>query len=88
MFFALKKELEKYGISFLDYTPITNKEVNRRGEEIDTWLKGWENEPIESFVILDDLFINLYSDRLVRTNMKHGLLQEHVDIAVKILDKP
>ncbi len=90
-FIALRDKLLEYGIELLDYTPITNGAMNRRGEEIDMWLKAWKGEPIESLVLLDDLngcYLRPYSNRLVRTSFQKGLLQKHVDLAMKILEKP
>lgn len=90
-FIALRDKLLEFGIELMDYTPITNVGTNRRGEEIDMWMKDWKGEPIESLVILDDLngvYLRPYSNRLVRTSFTKGLLQKHVDLAVKILNKP
>lgn len=90
-FVGLRDKLLEHGIELLDYTPITDGGMNRRGEEIDMWLKDWKGEPIESMVILDDLngrYLRPYAGRLVRTSIAQGLLQKHVDLAVKILEKP
>lgn len=90
-FIALRDKLLEFGIELMDYTPITNGGMNRRGEEIDMWFKSWKGEPIESLVLLDDLngaYLRPYSNRLVRTSFTKGLLQKHVDMAVKILNKP
>lgn len=90
-FIALKKELEKYNIYLLDYTPITNGDMDRRGEEIDRWLRAWNGETIESFVILDDLnglYMRPHSGRLVQTSMDKGLQDFHVDKAITLLEKP
>lgn len=90
-FVALRDKLLEFGIELLDHTPITNGSMNHRGEEIDMWLKSWKGEPIESLVLLDDLngaYLRPYSNRLVRTSFTKGLLQKHVDMAVKILEKP
>lgn len=90
-FIALRDKLLEYDIELMDHTPITNGSMNRRGEEIDMWIKSWKGEPIESLVLLDDLngaYLRPYSNRLVRTSFTKGLLQKHVDMAVKILEKP
>ena len=89
-FIALKNELEKYDISMFDYTPFLDDE--ERGNEIDMWLKENEKceEEIESFVILDDMngrHLRPHANHLIRTSMAQGLLQKHVDLAVKILLK-
>lgn len=90
-FLALKEKLHEFGLELMDYTPVINEGMNHRGEEIAQWLKEWEGEPIESFVILDDLngkYLRPYSDKLARTPIRKGLEQRHVDLAVKILEKP
>lgn len=90
-FFALQEKLREFGLEFLDRTPVLNESMNHRGEEIDQWLREWKGEPVESFVILDDLngkYLRPHSDRLVRTSIRNGLEQRHVDLAVKILEKP
>ena len=90
-FLALKEKLHEFGLELMDYTPVTNESMNHRGEEIDQWLRERDSEPVESFVILDDLngkYLRPHSDRLVRTSIRNGLEQRHVDLAVKILEKP
>lgn len=90
-FIALRDKLLEYGIELMDHTPVTNGSMNRRGEEIGMWLDSWDGEPIESLVLLDDLngaYLRPFSNRLVRTSFTKGLLQKHVDMAVKILEKP
>lgn len=91
LFTALKDELEKYNIHFIDYTPITNGVRGMRGEEVDMWLKSWKGEEIESFVILDDLngvFLRPYASRLVQTSMSKGLQDYHIEKATVLLNKP
>lgn len=90
-YIALRDKFAEFGLEFIGHTPITNGGMNRRGEEIDMWLKSWDGEPIESLVVLDDLngcYLRPYSGRLVRTSFSKGLMQKHVDLAVKILNKP
>lgn len=90
-FLALQEKLREFGLELMDYTLVINEDMNHRGEEIDQWLREWKGEPVESFVILDDLngkYLRPYSDRLVRTPIRKGLEQRHVDLAVKILGKP
>lgn len=90
-FIALRDKLREFGLEFLDKTPVINEGMNHRGEEIAQWLKEWKGEPVESFVILDDLngkYLRPHSDRLVRTSIQKGLEQRHVDLTVKILEKP
>lgn len=90
-FLALQEKLREFGLEFLDRTPVLNESMNHRGEEIDQWLREWKGEPVESFVTLDDLngkYLRPHAGRLVRTPITKGLLQKHVELAVKILEKP
>jgi hypothetical protein len=58
-----------------------------RGYEVAEWLE--RHPSVDSFVILDDAddFPGL-DDRLVRTRWATGLLDEHVTLAIKILERP
>lgn len=90
-FEALRDKLLEYGIELLDHTPVLDGTMECRGEEIDLWMKEWDGEEIQSLVILDDLngrYLRPYSDRLVRTSYDKGLLPKHVELAVKILNRP
>lgn len=90
-YIALRDKFAEFGLEFIGHTPITNGSMNRRGEEIDMWLKAWDGEPIESICLLDDLngcYLRPYSGRLVRTSASKGLLPKHVELAVKLLNKP
>lgn len=90
-FLALQEKMREFGLEFLNRTPVLNESMNHRGEEIDQWLREWKGEPVESFVILDDLdgkYLRPHSDRLIRTSIRNGLEQRHVDLAVKVLEKP
>lgn len=89
LFVALREKLQSYGLELLDHTLFIF--YKDRGNEIDLWLKSWEGEPIESFVILDDMngyYLRPHANRLVRTSMKEGLQEKHVELAKKILEKP
>ncbi len=88
-FIALRDKLQEFGLELLDRTPVSAEDD--RGKEIDEWLRKWDGEPIESFVILDDMngkYLRPHSNRLIRTSARKGLEQKHVDLAVKILNKP
>jgi len=42
---------------------------------------------VESFVILDDgSDMEMHKSRLVQTNCEEGLLDEHVDLAIRIVE--
>lgn len=89
LYLALKDKLLDFGLEIMDCTPIIA--YDQRGAEIDKWLREWDGEPIESFVILDDMngrYLRPHANRLVRTSMKEGLQEKHVELAKKILDKP
>lgn len=88
---ALRDKFVEHGLEFFSHTPITNGAMDCRGEEIDTWMKSWDGETIESICLLDDLngcYLRPYSGQLVRTSIQKGLLPKHVELAVKILNKP
>ena len=81
----------------LDCTPQLSADAARgqgflftRCEEIQTWLKA-HPDPIESFVILDDadLHDTPHSElhaRIIKTDFTTGLLDEHIDWAIMLLD--
>ncbi len=84
LFEALKKKLSEYDLELLEYT----EDFGARGAEIDLWLKSWTGEPIESFVILDDMHLSWllpHTSHVVSTSISKGLTQAHVDRAVGIL---
>lgn len=86
LFDALVYKLDEYGLALLSYTP----HFWHRGKEIDSWLKTWDGETIESFVILDDMDIKEFepnSDRLIQTDICEGLTEKHVEQAIKLLSK-
>ena len=60
-----------------------------RGDEIGIWLKAVKHErTVESFVILDDDDdMDKLSDHLVKTTWENGLQDEHVDLAIKMLNR-
>lgn len=56
-----------------------------RGKEIALWL---EQVSVSSFVIFDDHDdMDPVKDNLIQTTFEKGLLQEHIDLAIKILLK-
>lgn len=55
-----------------------------RGHEIDLWLS--KHPEVERFVILDDASdMVMHRNRLVQTDCEEGLLDEHVDLAIRVL---
>lgn len=86
LFDALQAKLAEYDVHMIGYTD----DFGLRGEEIDLWLKQWDGEPIESFVILDDMCgteLRPHSRYLIQTSMFEGLNEKHVARAIKILNK-
>ena len=84
LYHKLVKKLNEYGLTILSHTPVLHE---WRGKEIDQWLKSWEGEVIENFVILDDRYdMDPYMDKLVQTSLSVGLTRETVEQAVKILN--
>jgi len=55
-----------------------------RGREIQAWIDA-QGEPLESYVILDDAYIEEAAQYLVKTETQAGLLDEHVALALEIL---
>lgn len=88
LFVALRDKLLEFGIELFGYTPITNKAMNRRGEEIDLWLKSYDEKEIEGMVILDDLncaYLRPHSRYAVRTSFDKGLEEKHLKMAENVL---
>jgi hypothetical protein len=56
----------------------------RRGHEIDYWLG--QHPEADRFVILDDSSdMDKHENRLVQTDWEEGLLDEHVDLAIRLM---
>lgn len=82
----LIRMLSKYGMEIMSSTPITKH--GYRVAEIYQWIKEWQGEPIEKFVILDDRGdMKPYMDRLVQTDFDYGLVKKDTKIAIKLLNK-
>ena len=83
-----KNALRNVGLAIMDKT----KELPRgRGAEINEWLS--RHSDIESYIILDDHddeytnFLPEQYEHLVQTEFSLGLLQEHVQQAINILNR-
>ena len=83
-YILLVNKLSEFGIEIYSHTP--ELEEYHRGSEIYAWLTNAE-ETIESFVILDD-DDDIYpmEGKLVRTFLDEGLQDEHVILAIEILN--
>lgn len=83
--------LKNNELTIIDITPCDPEQI--RENEINSWLQGKE---IENFIVIDDDSSDLLSfipDELIKTTFKAsenelgGLCQEHVKVAVKILNR-
>ena len=55
-----------------------------RGHEIDFWLR--KHPEVDRFVILDDgSDMEMHKNRLVQTDCEEGLLDEHVELAIRVM---
>jgi len=90
---SLKQWLEEEGVKgvVLGRTPFAMDIVRRSGyrsareSEISSWLENWKGEPVEKFVILDDIDeFHVLKDALVQTDKWAGLTG---DDAIKAVDK-
>lgn len=81
----LSQQLLPYGLQFIDKTVCLRQED--RGEEIKEWLS--RHSEVDHFVILDDE--DDFEDKklkkhFVQTTFDSGLLEEHVNKAIEILN--
>lgn len=85
----LNEVFGKFGLKIFDKTPDLGL-FAERNEEINLWLKSAKEE-IENFVIIDDYSYDWgkASAHFVKTRPKfgHGIEEEHVQKAIKILKK-
>lgn len=81
----LRQQLLPYGLKFIDKTVSLSRED--RGEEIKEWLS--RHPEVSHFVILDDdddFKDEELKKHFVQTTFYRGLLKEHVDKAIEILN--
>ena len=77
----VKNALRTVGLEFIDKT----KELRDRASEVQEWLS--RHPDVEQFVILDDEELSeKFPNNLVQTTFYHGLLPEHYEKAIKILN--
>jgi len=79
----VKNCLQNIGSDIYDIT----KELSKgRGAEIAEWIS--RHSEVESFVILDDDISDMkqFKNNIVKTTFYHGLLPEHIEKAIKILN--
>ena len=92
----LKRILVEHGLlaEIIGATPHKAPEMlarygsfNVRGHEIDYWLR--KHPDVDRFVILDDdADMDMHSNRLVQTDCAEGLLDEHVELAIRMMAVP
>jgi hypothetical protein len=88
-FMNLVNQLEPYGLHIYDWTPLDKN--RNRGYEIHKWLYGYKyaNGYFPNYIILDDNIadlIPLHRGHIIKVNSLLGLQNEHVNIAVNILN--
>jgi len=83
-FIELRNVLKENGIEFYGFTP--ERTDGNRGFEIIQYLLS--HEEVTNYVVLDDrLDACTDNSHFVRTLMSIGLTDEHVEVAIKILNK-
>ena len=66
------------------FTVYGSLERMYRGYEIDFWLR--KHPEVDRFVILDDgSDMEMHKNRLVQTDCENGLLDEHVELAIRVM---
>lgn len=86
-FIELRDKLLEHDIELYDKTPIFDRFMRRRGEEIAAWLD--KHKDVDGYIILDDLegkWLRPCSAHLLQTSPNYGLRQKHIQIAEKILN--
>lgn len=83
----LDKMLLKYDLHIMSKTPMSDD--GKRGTEISDWL-SIQQRIIDNYVILDDDTSDMleHGEHIIETSFNNGgLLQEHIDKAIKVLSK-
>lgn len=87
-FIELRDKLSEFGIELYDKTPILDKFMRRRGEEIQLYLDSSADD-IGGYVIIDDLggeWLSPCSSHLLQTSEYKGLQEKHIKVAERILN--
>ena len=85
-FIELRDKLLEFGIELYDKTPIFDKFMRRRGEEIQAWLDA--HKDVDGYVIIDDLggkWLRPCSSHLLQTSEMKGLEEKHIKVAERIM---
>lgn len=81
-------QLDLYGVQVIDSTPPSSpvKTWDYRNEEIKAWLD--QHPEVTGYLILDDIPMTFLeqAQHQVLTTMQKGLLREHADKAIEILN--
>lgn len=86
-FIELRDKLLEHGIELYDKTPIFDKFMRRRGEEIQAWLDY--HKGVDGYVIIDDLsgkWLRPCSSHLLQTSEMKGLELKHIKVAERIME--
>jgi len=86
-FVELRDKLLEFEIKFYDKTPMFDKFMRRRGEEIQAWLDN--HEDVDGYVIIDDLsgnWLRPCASHLLQTSESRGLLEKHIKVAERIIN--
>ena len=87
-FIELREKLLEFGIELYDKTPILDKFMRRRGDEIQLYFDNCK-DGVDGYVIIDDLdgkLLRPYSSHLLQTSESKGLQEKHVKVAERILN--
>ena len=88
-FINANNQLNAYGMNIIDYTPITKN--RHRGTEIQWWINIFErdNGYKPNYIIIDDEIcdlLDLHRGHIIKTTSLLGLQDEHVNIAINLLN--
>ncbi len=85
-YFMLCAKLHDIGLNLLSEIPRLS--YGNREDAINYWLREWPGEKVEAYVILDDDADKFSPDNrhLIQTSIEVGLMPEHIEAALQILD--
>jgi len=85
-FIELRNKLGEFGIELYGKTPIFDRFMRRRGDEIKAYLD--DHEEVDGYVVIDDIdgkWIRPCSSHLLQTSERKGLEEKHIKTAKRIL---
>lgn len=86
-FIELRNKLREFDIELYDKTPLFDKFMRSRGEEIQSYLNG--RDDVEGYIIIDDIDgrdVRPCSSHLLQTSEWKGLQEKHIKAAKRIMD--